>query len=426
MENPPLPQPPTPQPTTVSAKFFGIGNAGASVLQQLKSGGLEPSMFVAVNTESLDSCCAAEKLRLETIPLRGLGSGGDPERGRTMAEEHGEKLKELCQGANVVFIVAGLGGGAGTGISPVIARVAREAGALVLAFVTLPFECEGSRRQRLAQQGLQELRENADGVICLPNQKVSSVLEQDVSVLEAFRAAGGLLAEGILGIWRLLTHKGLIEIHPAELCNLLRDGHTESVFATAEATGPTRSREVLDKLLAHPLLDRGEILSESSAVLVSILGGPDLTMTEVNRIMEDINAKCAQAQVLMGAALDADYSERLAVTLVAGRPTEPEHPAARGEAEDLPAQLLPRISPTRPHSRFVPPAPSLGPDKVQQMLDRQGSPGSRPRRSRPKLRQSQLPLEIVSKGRFDKSEPTIHKGEDLDVPTYIRRGVALN
>lgn len=426
MENSPLPEPKENPPPAMALKVFGVGNAGISALEQIMDGGLDVSAFVAVNTERLASSRATHKLHLETKPLRGLGSGGDPERGRAMAEEHAGQFKQLCEGASVVFIVAGLGGGAGTGISPVVARVARESGALVLAFVTTPFECEGSRRRRLALHGVEELREAADGVVCLPNQKVSSVLEENASVFEAFRAAGQLLAEGVLGIWRLLTHKGLLEIHPGELCELLRDGHSESAFATAEAAGATRSREVLDKLLAHPLLDGGEILGESSAVLVSLLGGPDMTMTEVNRVMREITGKCPQAQILLGAALDPAFSERIAITLVVSRPNEEQPPERRGPAEDLPAQLLPRSNSSRPHSRFVPPAPALEAEKAQQMLQRQPSTGFRPRKSRSKLRQTQLPLEIVSKGRFDKSEPTIHKGEDLDVPTYIRRGVALN
>jgi cell division protein FtsZ len=195
--------------------------------------------------------------------------------------------------------------------------------------------------------------------------------------------------------------------------------------------GPTRSREVMDKLLAHPMLDGGQMLGESDAVLVSLMGGADLTMAEVNRVMEQVNRQCEHAQVIMGAAIDEAFNERLAVTLIAAR-KNPELEAAdgtrtvAGSGEGLAAQLLPRSTTARPGSRFVPPPPTLPPEQLQQLLVKQGRGGARQRKSSPKLRQTQLPLEIVSKGRFDKSEPTIHKGEDLDVPTYIRRGVALN
>ena len=175
------------------------------------------------------------KIQLETKLLRGLGTGGDPERGHAIAEEQFATLKTACEGADVVFIVAGLGGGAGSGISPVLARAAKETGALVLAFVTLPFTCEGNRRQQQAQQGLEQLKAVADGVICLPCQKTFKLIDENTSVLDTFRIAGGLLAESIRGVWRLLTRPGLIQIHFDDLCALVRDRHSESAFASVEA-----------------------------------------------------------------------------------------------------------------------------------------------------------------------------------------------
>ena len=417
---------------SISVKVFGVGGAGINVMELMLKESMPGVDFVAVNTDaqSLAASSATEKVHLETQPLRGLGTGGDPDRGRALAEEQLPKLKSLCEGANAVFILAGLGGGAGTGISPVLAGAAKEAGALVLGFVTTPFDCEGGRRQRLAEFGLEELKAAADGVISLPNQKVLKMIDENTSVLETFKITNDFLAAGVRGVWRLLMHKGLIEIHFSDLVALLRDRHGESCFAVAEAMGPTRSREVMDKLLAHPMLDDGQMLGESDAVLVSLMAGPDLTMAEVNRVMEQVNRQCEHAQVIMGAAIDETFRERLAVTLIAARKSA--EPGALGEAgavgsgEDLPARLLPQSSTARRGSRFLPPAPTLPPDQLQQLLAGQGRGGSRPRRSLPKLRQGQLPLEVVSKGRFDKSEPTIHKGEDLDVPTYIRRCVALN
>jgi cell division protein FtsZ len=410
-------------------RIFGIGNAGISVSERLLSVGLPAAAMVAVDTQALACSFAAELVQIEGQRLRGHGSGAESEHGLVLAEASSARLKALCEGVKVVFIVAGLGGGVGTGISPVLARVAREAGALVLAFAMTPFECEGSRRQVVALEGLEELREAADGVICLPNQKVTKTMDDRTSVLDAFKIAGELLADAVLGIWRLLSHKGLIEIHFVDLCELLRGRHADCAFAVAQAAGATRSRDVLDKLLAHPMLDGGEILGDSDAVLVSLLGGPDLTMVEVNRVMEEIGSKCARAQVIMGAAIDPAFADHLAVTLIAARKSADlpvRETMRRGAAEGLDTQLVDRCSTARPGSRFVPPPPALPPEKMRQMFAEQGAGASRPRKARPKMRQGQLPLEIVSKGRFDKSEPTIHKGEDLDVPTYIRRGVSLN
>jgi cell division protein FtsZ len=413
-------------------KIFGVGGAGINMMELLLRENLPSAGFVAVNTDaqSLAASSATEKLHLESQPLRGLGTGGDPDRGRALAEEQLPKLKSLCEGADAIFILAGLGGGAGTGICPVLASAGKEAGALVLGFVTTPFDCEGGRRQRLAQYGLAELKAVADGVISLPNQKVFKMIDENTSVLETFKITNDFLAAGVRGVWRLLMHKGLIEIHFSDLAALLRDRHGESCFAVAEAMGPTRSREVMDKLLAHPMLDDGHMLGESDAVLVSLMAGPDLTMAEVNRVMEQVNRHCEHAQVIMGAAMDEAFKERLAVTVIASRKGEAPEPlgeaGAAGNGEALAAQLLPQASTARRGSRFLPPAPTLQPDQVQQLLARQGRGGSRSGKNLSKLRQGQLPLEIVSKGRFDKSQPTIHRGEDLDVPTYIRRGVALN
>ena len=417
----------------IALKVFGVGGAGVAVVEKLISRGLDAASAVAVNTDahSLAASSAAEKVHLETTLLRGLGTGGDPDRGRAVAEEQFPRLKALCDGADLVFIVAGLGGGAGTGISQVLARAAKQARALTLAFVTTPFDCEGSRRQRLAQLGLEALNLEADGVICLPNQKVFKLIDENTSVLETFKITNELLAEGVRGVWRLLTQPGLIPIHFSDLCSLLRDSHAENFFAAVEASGPARSRELVDKLLAHPMLDGGQILGESHAVLVSLIGGPDLTMAEVNRVMEQVNRHCEQAQVIMGAAIDENFRDRLALTVIVRRKdveSSQMHNRRSGDGEQLDTQLLDRSSTARPGSRFVPPAPALPQDKMEQLLARQArtAPRKHSGRSASKLRQTQLALEIVSKGRFEKSEPTIHKGEDLDVPTYIRRGVALN
>ncbi len=415
----------------VAVRVFGVGGAGINVAELLLRDGLRGGAFVAVDTDShsLASSSVSEKVKLETQLLRGLGTGGDPERGRALAEEQLARLKSLCEGADVVFILAGLGGGAGTGISPVLASAAKEAGALALGFVTTPFDCEGSRRQRLARHGLAELKCAADGVITLPNQKMFKMIDENTSVLETFKITNEFLAAGAQGVWRLLCHKGLIEIHFADLAAVLRNRHGESWFAVAEAMGPTRSQDVMDRLLGHPMLDGGQLLTDSESVLVSLMGGLDLTMADVKRVMEQISRQCERAQVIMGAAIDGAFNERLAVTLIATRPgAEAEtmaDPGAAGQTEELGTHLLPR-STTRPGSRIVPPAPGLPPGHVEQLLAGRGRGGSRARKSAPRMRQGHLPLEIVSKGRFDKSEPTVHKGEDLDVPTYIRRGVALN
>ena len=408
-------------------KIIGVGSAGVTMLDLLNRADFTGAGFVALNTEapSLAASSAAVKIQLETKLLRGLGTGGDPERGGAIAEEQFATLKSACEGADVVFVVAGLGGGAGSGISPVLARAAKKAGALVLGFVTLPFACEGNRRQQQAQSGLDQLKSVADGVICLPCEKTFKLIDENTSVLDTFRITDSLLVESVRGVWRLLTRPGLIQIHFNDLCALVRDRHSESVFATVEAAGPARAREVVDKLIAHPLLDEGRALAESDAMLVSLMGGKDLTMAEVNRVMEQIGRYCERAQIIMGAVVDETLKNRLSVTVIAAKqnPVAMELPPLGG-AGDSSETMNSRGMTARPGLRCGSPSPGLTPEQREQILTQRA--GGRGRKGGPKMRQAQLPLAIITKGRFDKSEPTIHKGEDLDIPTYVRRGVALN
>ncbi len=401
------PENPAASPAETSAavivKIIGVGNAGIAMLGELDQTEFAAAQFAAVNTDAgaFAACSAPVKIHLENKLLRGLGSGGDPERGRAAAEEQFSTLKSACEGASVVFILAGLGGGAGSGIGPVLAKAAREAGALVLAFVTLPFECEGNRREMQAQQSLEQLKLAADGVICLPSQRIFKLINENTSLLETFRVTGGFLIEGVRGVWHLLTRPGLIQVHFGDLCALLRDRHAENAFAFVEATGAGRAREVVENILSHPLLDEGRALAESDAVLVSLTAGKDLSMAEINRVIDQVKRQCSHAQIIMGAAVDAAMKDKLCVTIIAARQTEPR-PAVKPQTETRTAggaASTREVVMTRP---------------------------SRGKRAGTKPVQTQLPLTIVSKGRFDKSEPTKHNGEDLDVPTFLRRGMPLN
>jgi cell division protein FtsZ len=227
----------------------------------------------------------------------------------------------------------------------------------------------------------------------------------------------------------LLTRPGLIQIHFDDLCTLVRNRHSESSFAFVEASGAGRSREVVEKLLGHPLLDEGRALAESDMVLVSLMGGKDLTMAEVNRVMEQISRHCEHAQIIMGAAVDMRMKDRLSVTVIAAKhnftATTESSVASTPIATsgDQGGQMISRGATARTGSRCSTPAAAFNLEQREQLLAKNSG---RPRKAVSKMRQEQLPLAIISKGRFDKSEPTVHKGEDLDIPTFVRRGVALN
>ncbi|MGA2173594.1 MAG: cell division protein FtsZ [Verrucomicrobiota bacterium] len=413
----------------LSLRVFGIGGAGCNAAGFASHAAFAEVDFLAINTDSqsLDACPAPAKFVLGATRMRGLGAGGDPDLGRAAAEDDLEKVRDFCAGADIIFLLAGLGGGTGTGAAPVIARVARESGALVLALVTLPFEFEGGRRQLQAQSGLQQLKAAADAVICLPNQKLFKLLDEKTSVLEGFKISNSLLTEGLRGIWRLLTQTGLINVDFADLCSVTRGRHAASLFATAEASGEKRAEQAMEKLLAHPLLDGGQVLTESDSVLISIAGGPDLMMSEINKLMEPLKRQCENAHIIFGAAIDQQFAGRLSITLIASGQPDAQAPLlavppSYDPGASAPLEFLDPAAKERPASRFIAPPPALSDEKKEQLF--RGQAGrSRKRSSR---LQKELPLEIVFKGRFEKSEPTIRRGEDLDVPTYIRRGVPLN
>ncbi|MSR42476.1 MAG: hypothetical protein EXS19_00400 [Pedosphaera sp.] len=413
-------------------KVLGVGGAGGNLAVHLAAAGFAAADFVAINTDAtaLGACTLAAKHQLGAALTRGLGAGGDPEVGRTAAEADVEMVRGFCADAEVVLILAGLGGGTGTGAAPVLAQLAKESGALVLAAVTLPFECEGKRRMRQAQLGLERLRRVADAVITLPNQHVLQVVDEDTRLAKTFDTANDLLVQGLLGLARLFQPGGLIPASFADLCAVVRGRHTESCMATAEIVPPAGADELVERLLAHPCLQGGKALDDAEALLVSLAGGPELTMAEVNRVMDRLNARCEEAEVVLGAAVDAALTGRLVLTVVVARrkvAAAEQLPVTRAGIAPQPAEESDfhfSTPATRSATRLVPPAPMLTVHQTEQLLG--GQAGTRARRKSARARQQQLPLEIVSKGRFEKSEPTIHHGEDLDVPTFMRRNVPLN
>ena len=392
-----------------SMKIFGVGDVGVKLLAELGATEFSAAALVAVNTDaaSLHASAAPLKFHIQNKLLRGLGSGGDAERSRALAEEQFCALKSACEDTSVVFILAGLGGGAGSGISPVLARAAREAGALVIAFVTLPFDSEGGHRGAQARQSFEQLKAAADGVICLAGDKIFGVIDENSGLLEILRAADRLLLDGLRGVWQLLHRRDFVFV-PVNLDSLrafFQERHAENSFAHVEGVGAARSREVVEKIISHPLLDAGRALAEAEAVLVNLTAGKNLTMAEVNRVMAEVKRQCGRAQIVFGAAMDGALADRLCVTIIAARPNAP----AKAGENSRPAAV--RGGFTGGHTSPMV-ASALG--------------GSRPRRPGTKPVQGQLPLTVVSRGRFDKSEPTLHQGEDLDVPTFLRRGVVLN
>ncbi|MFO1497433.1 MAG: cell division protein FtsZ [Verrucomicrobiota bacterium] len=422
-----------------TARVIGVGGAGANAVARMAETDLRALRLVALHTSArlLEPIQGPEKILIGSDLTHGLGAGGDPSLARAAAERDLPLLKRLCADVDLLFVVTGLGGGTGTGIAPVLARVAKEAGALVIGVATLPFELEGPRRRRQAQQGLAELKAAADTVICMSNQKIFCIVDEKTSVLDSLKIANDLLAQGIRGIWHMLTRPSLLHVDFAHLCSALRDRHAESCFATVEAHGEGRARELIERLLAYPLLDGGQALAEADAVLVSLTGGQDMSMADVKRVMEEINRRTENAQVIMGASIAECLQDQLGLTLVISRQnkTESGDPglgqrfAPSLNLNELPSARESRLTDSAPADlggrRYSPPPPVSPLEPTANGTQRLVASGDgRVRSSR--LQQGHLALEIVSKGRFEKSQPTIHRGEDLDIPTYVRRGIPLN
>jgi cell division protein FtsZ len=398
-------------------KVLGVGGAGCNAVTHLAREPLAGVSFAALNTDAatLAPLTVAQRRVIGAQTTRGLGAGGDPERGRAAAEEDAAALRALCEGADIVVLVAGLGGGTGTGASPVIARIARDCKSLVLGIVLMPFEFEGSSRQKQAAAGLQALKAEADAVICLPNQKLLKLVDQTMPFAEGLAKMNGFVAEAVRSVWTLIARPGIVQIGFANLCAVTQGRHAESCFAVARADGENRARAAAEQLVVHPLTDNGALLAEATTVVVSIVAGPGFSMAEVHDVMERVSRAAESAHIVMAATIDECLGETLTITLI----------GARGEVVDgAPSRLAGLLASEA--TKSVPLAADTS--KVPGATEAEKSAPVQPSRGRKpgRMRQGQLPLEIVSRGRFEKSEPTIRHGQDLDVPTYIRRGVALN
>ncbi|MGK0197987.1 MAG: cell division protein FtsZ [Yoonia sp.] len=416
--------------TGLSLKVFGLGTAGCNLADHLSGVGLSGAEFFAMDSDaqSLSRCGIENRTLIGEQTTGGLGGGGDLERGRAAIREDVEVLEEIdqiCEGTDLVFILAGLGGGTGAGAAPIIAAKAKEAGALVIGFVTLPFDLEGRHKGQQAMEGLADLQKSADGVICLPNQMVFKLIDENTSLPETFKTTNDYVAHGVRAIWKLVAEPGKLNLGFADLRKLIHGQHSHSSFATVEAGGPQRIRDAAESLVAHPLLDDGKVLAEAETVLVSVCGSASISVAELTRLSEQLQRQCEQAEIKIGAIIDDSLGDQISVTLVAARrdsATDPEVSELSrvcGDGDNgVPLTALTGPPGTRNNSEPDEEPANAAPSPVGKSWRRRGK---RERSVHP-----QLPLDMAPKGRFDKGEPTLYKGEDLDIPTFVRRGVPFN
>ena len=298
-------------------RVVGVGGAGLNAVNRMMDAGIAQVDFVAVNTDSqqLQLCDAPVKIHIGRELTQGLGSGADPDTGRRAADEAYDQLKQALRGSDMVFVTAGEGGGTGTGAAPVVARIARELGALSVGIVTTPFRFEGTRRRDAAQTGVHELREACDTLIVIPNDRLLEVLDRSTSMVEAFRIADDVLRQGVQGICDLITMPGLINLDFADVRTVMSDAGS-ALMGIGFATGDNRGREAAERALRSPLIDTEFV--GARGILLSIAGGEDLSLIEVNEAAEVVRqAATDDTNIIFGATVDERLTGQIWVTVVA-------------------------------------------------------------------------------------------------------------
>ncbi|MBN1530351.1 MAG: cell division protein FtsZ [Thermoleophilaceae bacterium] len=328
-------------------RVVGVGGAGVNAVNRMIEAQVEGVDFVAVNTDmqSLEGSAASNRLHIGSESTRGLGSGSNPELGRNAAMEEYDRLKSELKGADMVFITAGSGGGTGTGAAPVVARIAREVGALTVGIVTKPFAFEGARRGEQADLGVEDLAKEVDTLIVIPNSRLLSVLDKSTSMVEAFRVADDVLRQGVQGISDLITLPGLINLDFADVRTIMSDAG-QALLGIGMGTGERRAMDAVEHAIESPLLETS--LEGARAILLSITGGPDLSLWEVNESAKAVaEAAHPDANIIFGAMVDEKVSDQVWVTVVAtGYGDRPLHRS--GPKSDLiPADAEPRVSRAR-------------------------------------------------------------------------------
>lgn len=299
-------------------KVVGVGGGGGNAVAHMVSSSVDGVEFITANTDAqaIKNCGAKLQLQLGTNVTKGLGAGANPEVGRQAALEDRERIMEALEGADMVFITAGMGGGTGTGAAPVVAQIAKEMGVLTVAVVTKPFPFEGRRRMQVALKGIEELSQHCDSLITIPNEKLITVLGRNATMIQAFRAANDVLLGAVQGIADLIVRPGLINVDFADVRTVMSEMGL-AMMGTGHAKGDDRASAAAEAAIQNPLLDDVN-LSGANGILVNITAGPDFTMAEFDEVGRTVeNFASEDATVVIGTVLDPDMQDEVRVTVVA-------------------------------------------------------------------------------------------------------------
>lgn len=298
-------------------KVVGVGGGGCNAVNRMIDEGLSGIEFITVNTDAqaLLLSNAPTRVRIGDKSTRGLGAGGNPESGRKAAEESAEELYEVLKGSDMVFVTAGLGGGTGTGAAPIVAQIAKEVGALTIGVVTRPFTFEGSRRQQSAEQGIAKLKEHADTLIVIPNDRLLQIVDKKVSLQEAFKTADDVLRQGIQGISELITVPGLINLDFADVRAIMSEGGA-ALMAVGHASGEDRARAAAEMAISSQLLDI--TINGARGILFNVTGGNSMTLFEVNQAAAIIKETAdPEVNLIFGAVIDPNLGDDIRITVIA-------------------------------------------------------------------------------------------------------------
>ena len=464
-----------------SVKIIGLGGAGANLLEQVALDGMDAAGLLLLNADArvLGACVVPEKIQLGESLLKGLGAGGDPELGEKALLEAEPALRRSIDGHEFVFICVGLGGGTGSGAAPAVASIAREAGAFVVVIATMPFAFEGKRRRDQADDALAKLSAHASALITFDNNRMGETVLAKQGAHDAFAATDQLIGESIRAITRIVTRPGLIHLGLDDLISALGDTASPCLFGSGIADGKDRSSVALRKAIASPLLDQG-LLKEAQTVLVHACGGEDLTLLEIELLMQGLQKFVPEdAHLLFGAAIDPSLGSALSLTIISSLPdgsflpaaselpaarelpaekTFPE-PAAKPQAQPEEAPLFaatPSIEKKAPESEIFPapsspaadvaepsgfelfepapttaqqteappapePEPAAPPKRAKKPSDAEPDPQKVKLSVKATGTQSELSLDSVPRGRFEGENPNVFEGEDLDLPPFLRK-----
>ena len=373
---------------TALIRVVGVGGGGSNAINRMIEERISGVDFIAINTDhqALNSSLAHQQLRIGERTTRGLGSGGDPEIGAKSAEESIDQLQEALHGSDMVFVTAGMGGGTGTGAAPLVARVARESGALTIGVVTRPFTFEGSQRGRAAETGIEQLKDEVDTLIVIPNDRLLETADKRLSLLDSFKMADDVLRQGIQGISELITVPGLINLDFADVKAIMSLGGA-ALMAIGRGKGDDRAREAAEQALANRLLD--VTIDGAQGILFNVTGGSDLSLYEINQAASIIRETAhPDVNLIFGAVIDESMEDELRITVIA---TGFEHfsPSMR--------HMVDRRAPIRSSNN----RPSR-PVTNSQSGQLQGVPSQAPQRE-------------------SKAEQQPFRVNDLDIPAFLRK-----